>query len=377
MERPKGSLISYFSNIVKQNGGINLAQGIPGFPPPPQLLKILQQLSQKKDLHQYAPGIGNYQLLDLIRERYSAVHPLQENNLLIVQGATEGIFLTFFYLTTILAGSYSALSFEPVYESYPQLAHMFQVPFEYFDFEKDLSIDFHRLEKSIKSQQVKIVLLASPGNPLGKIWNRNEITSLLSLSEKYGFYVIFDAVYKDIYYNAPPFNPLELHCKQLFYIDSFSKTLSITGWRVGYIICDKDHMSLIRSLHDYTGLCAPSILQSAIAQYLSSNEYGQVYTNMIKTKCKKSFRFLTEKLRQLSFLVHEIDGGYFLWGRLPGEWKDAFVFADSLYKKQKLGVVPGENFSKTKINYIRLNVASELPIIEEAARRIGQFFRGM
>ncbi|MDQ1350786.1 MAG: Aminotransferase, partial [Acidobacteriota bacterium] len=246
MNRPEGSLISYFSNRVKKEGGINLAQGTPGFPPPSQLLAILKKIAGDRRLHQYAPGIGNYDLLELIRQKYSIADsppsppiPLSLDNLLVVQGATEGIFLTFFYLTTILERPYSALSFDPVYESYPLLAEMFQVPFEYMDYTEnagELSVDFLQLEKTIREKKVKIVFIASPGNPLGKIWNRDELTQLVSLSRAYDFYILFDAVYKDIYFAEPPFNPLTLNDEKLFYIDSFSKTFSITGWRVGYII---------------------------------------------------------------------------------------------------------------------------------------------
>lgn len=141
MKRPDGSLISYFSNRVKKEGGINLAQGTPGFPPPGELLQLLKINAEDKRLHQYAPGIGNFELLELVRQRFSStVTPIETDNLLVVQGATEGIFLTFFYLTTFLEPPFAALSFDPVYESYPQLAAMFRIPFEYFDFEENLEI---------------------------------------------------------------------------------------------------------------------------------------------------------------------------------------------------------------------------------------------
>jgi aspartate/methionine/tyrosine aminotransferase len=376
LERPEGSLISYFSDRVKREGGINLAQGTPGFPPPGELLRTLKTGAENEHLHQYPPGIGNFELLELIRGRFTPIAPIELDNLLIVQGATEGIFLTFFYLTTILGRRFSVLSFDPVYESYPKLAEMFGIPFEYVDFEGNLGVDFDKLEKIIREKNVKVVFIASPGNPLGKAWNRVEMSRMVELSNKYGFYILFDAVYKDIYFKEKPFNPLFFNDEKLFFIDSFSKMLSITGWRIGYIITGKGHMGKIRGMHDYTGLCAPSVLQTAIAQYLSGYDYGEKYTETVRTKCRQSYDYMKNELELLGFRVPVIDGGYFLWARMPERFKyvDAFEFAMSLFDKTGVSVVPGENFSNTRTDYIRMNVGMELAVVQEAVSRLKDFF---
>ncbi len=374
MTKPEGSLISYFSDRVKAEGGINLAQGTPGFAPPGELLRILELEAIKQKAHQYAPGIGNFELLEQIRLHFKTRCALEKDNLLIVQGATEGIFLTFFYLTTILQHPYSALSFDPVYESYPRLAGMFGVPFVFTDFDRRQGVDFSKLETIIKEKNVKIVFIASPGNPLGKAWNYDEMQEMVRLSREYGFYILFDAVYKDLYFDSEPFNPLCLQEPKLFYIDSFSKMLSITGWRIGYIIAERGHMGKIRAMHDYTGLCAPSLLQTAIARYLADNDYGQTYIPGIRNRCKQSFFFMKSELEKVGFTVMKSDGGYFLWAALPGEWDDAFQFSLSLFDKLKLAVVPGENFSLSKKNFIRINIAVELTLLQEAASRLKEFF---
>jgi aspartate/methionine/tyrosine aminotransferase len=161
MKKPLGSLISYFSSLTAKQGGINMAQGKPGFSPPPELLRLLREKSKIMPLHQYAPGNGHPGLLDLLASRYSEYSLLGDENLVIVQGATEGIFLTLFYLNTILPPPYSILSFDPVYESYPELARFLSKPFIYQDLEPDLSLNFKKLERSIKNKNVK-----SPGQNL-------------------------------------------------------------------------------------------------------------------------------------------------------------------------------------------------------------------
>lgn len=372
MEKPAGSFISYFSKLAKSTNGINLAQGKPGFSPPDELLTILEKkIHNDKMLHQYAPGIGDAHLLQLISELYSQ----QRDNLLILQGATEGLSLTFFYLTSILNGNYSILSFDPPYESYPELAKLYGIPFEYFDFNKDLSIDFDKLEHQIKRKNVKIIFIASPGNPLGRIWNENELEKLEKLSKKYNFYIIFDAVYKDIYFDLPYSSPLPFKNRNLFFVDSFSKMLSITGWRIGYLITHECHMKKIRAIHDYIGLSAPYLFQRAIAEYLDNYNFGKRYIISIREKCQKNYSFLKQGLSPFGFKIPEIQGGYFLWAKLPQEIVDGFQFAHDLHQKVNVAVVPGENFTPNKKNFIRLNFTTNLEILKKAVKQISMFFK--
>ena len=92
MIRPKGSLISFFSRKVTMGGGINLAQGKPGFAPPAELITILKEKAESAEHHQYAPGIGNFKLLDLLVKHHAGLVELTTDNFLILNGATEGIF---------------------------------------------------------------------------------------------------------------------------------------------------------------------------------------------------------------------------------------------------------------------------------------------
>ena len=359
--------------MVTKGGGINLAQGKPGVSPPKELLDILREKIDDQSLHQYAPGNGNFDLLELLAKRFSRYTPVDTNNLLIVQGATEGLSLSFLYLTKILKRPYSVLSFEPVYESYPKLPEIFDIPFIYFDLENNLDVDFAELENVIQDKNVKIIFIASPGNPLGKVWTAGEMAALVSLSKKYGFYIVFDAVYEDIYFDRVSYNPLSLNHDKLFYVNSFSKMLSITGWRIGYLITGKDHMVKIRDIHDYTGLSAAPLFQRAIFEYLERYDFGKAYIDSVRKQCKTSFVFMKQALEKLGFSVPQIHGGYFLWAKLPGAYKDGFDFALDLYNTVKVGVVPGENFSLTKRNYIRINIAQETGIIRDAANKIKNF----
>jgi methionine aminotransferase len=372
-EKPEGSLISFMSDKVKEYGGINLAQGLPGYAPPKELLAILRDYATDTAVHQYAPGNGDSQLLDLINAYYSRYFRFNREQFLIVNGATEAISIIFTYLWGIIPKPFSVLAFDPAYESYKNLPPIFNLKYISYESAGDTSVDFEKLEKTIVSENVKIVFVNSPGNPLGKIWKEEEVKKITELSGKLDFYIIFDGVYKDIYFDEPPYQPLELINRRVFYVNSFSKLLSITGWRVGYMIMHQNHVSRIKSIHDYIGLCTPHVLQKAIAKYLFKHNFGEGYAAEVRKKLRDSYNLLLPALLELGFKVPEIKGGYFIWSELPEKFPDGFEFAIDLYEKEKVAVIPGIHFSERGKHFVRFNIARPEEEINEAIVRLRRF----
>ncbi len=370
--KPNGSYISYFSNLVKQNGGINLAQGIPGFQPPAELRNTLKELVDS-NIHQYAPGLGNFRLLNQIYSYYSKFFCVDIDNFLVVQGATEAISLLYTYLTQKLDGDFSVLSFDPAYESYSQLPQIFDHPFVSYPLNSEFSIDFDDFKKAITEKNVKIVFLSSPGNPFGKTWSKDEVNHLVRLAEEMDFYIVFDAVYKDLYFDNEPYLPLQHNSPNVFYVNSFSKMLCITGWRIGYLYAHEQHRKAIRSIHDYIGLCAPSILQEALATYLEEYDFGSEFVEGFRNKVKANFNYLAPLLERLGFTIPPTNGGCFIWAKLPKGLNDGFDFASELYSKVGVATIPGEHFSKNYASWLRINIARPSEEIKKAAGLIEQF----
>jgi len=368
-KKPEGSYISFMSNKVKRYGGINLAQGLPGFAPPDELLNVLSKVSYK-NVHQYAPGNGNDELLDLLVDKYEK---FEKEDFLITNGATEAVSLLYTYLNNILDKPYSALAFEPVYESYKKLPEIFKDEFISFPLSESGFVDFQKLRDVCRNKNTKIIFLNTPGNPLGKIWKREEVLQLLKLAKELDIFVIADAVYQELYFSEKPYNPIEDFNDNLFYVNSFSKIFSITGWRIGYLIASNEHMPSIKSIHDYTGLCAPSVLQQALKDYIKEYNWGVYYIENLRNKLKASFSILKHALESLGFYIPKIEGGFFIWARLPESWGDGFQFAMELYEKERVAVIPGEHFSPSERNYIRFNIAREQEEIEDAIKRLNRF----
>ena len=363
------------SNKVKANGGINLAQGIPGFQPPKELIEHLIKVAPTK-IHQYAAGNGNNDLLDLLLKKYTPEYPFTKDDFLVLQGGTEALSLLYTYFNKTIKEPFSALAFNPVYESYKYLPGIFNSNFIAYSYQKDSTIDFENLQDVCIKQNVKVIFVSSPGNPYGRIWTKSEIDTLIELSNKYNIYIVLDAVYRELYFEQKPYIPLDQFNPNLFYTNSFSKILSITGWRIGYLIAHKKHMAQIKSIHDYTGLCASSVLQQALVNYLVNHDYGKTYISDLRNRLKESYFHLAKELSSVGFEIPETKGGYFVWAKLPSTHTDGFKFAIDLYDEQKVAVIPGEHFSDEASSYIRFNIARDKKEVEEGITRIKNFFRG-
>lgn len=374
-EKPTGSYISFMSNKVKSQGGINLAQGIPGFQPPRELLQYLSDIAFNP-IHQYAPGDGNNELLKLLVDKYAQYKLFREEDFLVTNGATEAVSLLYTYFNHILDKPYAALAFEPVYESYKKLPEIFGDEFIAFPYEADGKVDFDKLAKTCREQKVKVIFLNTPGNPFGKIWSGEEIDALDQLAVREDIFIVVDGVYQELYYDESPYHPIRNFSDQMFYVNSFSKIFSITGWRIGYMIAPRNHMATIKSIHDYTGLCVPSVLQEAIVRYIKQHNWGKGYIESLRNKLKAGLKLVKPGLEELGFHIPDIGGGFFIWAALPEGLQDGFRFTIDLYDQQKVAVIPGEHFSERHTHYIRLNIAREKEELSEALKRIQKFVAG-
>ncbi len=245
------SWISYFSNLVKQYGGINLAQGIPGFQPPVELMKSLQENAIKAH-HQYAPGLGNLELRKHIDEAYKDKIS-SDFKYMMTNGATEAIQLLYLYLNESVENLKTA-AFSPTYESYIHLPKIYGNDF------KSLSVNSHDLCQDIKNffneYQPKLFFVNTPGNPYGRCLNKEEFDCLIATAEQNNCYLIIDAVYNEFYFQeTAPYYPFENFGSNVFYVNSFSKQFSITGWRTGYFFAHQSHFRLMLSVSFTSSHC--------------------------------------------------------------------------------------------------------------------------
>jgi aspartate/methionine/tyrosine aminotransferase len=352
----KGSLISYFSNLIKKFGGINLAQGIPGFNPPSELINSLER-TIKIGNHQYAPGIGNLKLVSYLENFYAT--SINNNKVLVTNGATEAISLIYNYLMSInQIDEFNVAAFSPAYESYIHLPKIFRHKFFTFSTDDEKYFDEKEFENFFVSNRIKLLFVASPGNPYGKVMPADKLDFLIKLAEKRNAFIILDSVYNDLYFGElkPNITNTALNSRNLFYVNSFSKKFSITGWRIGYMIMHESHFEKMSYTHDYIGLCAPAPLQAALADFVGTQEADK-YVNDTRILISKNYFDAVNTLSENNFYCPKCDGGYFVWCRLPDRFNDSLKFGLELYDKTKTAIIPGVHFGEEWRKFIRINVA--------------------
>lgn len=366
----KGSLISFFSNKVKLNGGTNLAQGIPGLKPPQKLLEIFAD-TLKEDIHQYAPGVGNKMLLDKIYAKHSETN--NTTKIFITNGATEAVALIYSYLHNRYKDELNAMSFSPAYESYIHLPQIYGNKFFTYKTNAEEYFDNNDFKNFFVENKIKVVFLASPGNPYGKTMSKEKMNFLIDLCEANDAYIIIDAVYSELYFNnEKPYYPTDRISKNVFYTNSFSKKFSITGWRIGYFLFHESHFEQISYIHDYTGLSSPAPQQQAIAKFLETED-SKTYVTDLRAKIIENLNIANDALKSAGFYCPSNDGGYFVWAKLPNEKIDGLAFGLDLYDNTRTAVIPGAHFGKEWSNYIRINIARETPELVTGVNNIIKF----
>ncbi len=367
------SWISYFSNLVKEHGGINLAQGIPGFSPPSDLLGILKKTASE-NIHQYAPGLGNHKLRNHIFDMYKTKINKDKTSLMVCNGATEAIHLL--YMSFHKPGKFlKAAAFAPVYESYLHLPRIYGDMFQSIEMDNNDWEMNRRLETFFETYRPDVFFVNSPGNPYGFVLDKNVFDKLIDLSVNYGCEVIIDAVYDRLCFDGESYYPFDKLYPNLFYVNSFSKLYSITGWRIGYFFCNHSRFDKILDIHDYTGLSSPSVLQESLARFMDESPQSNSYVKQTKQKLSENYKTGITMLTNAGFEVPETGGGYFIWAKLPEGIPDGIDFAKKLYDICKTAVIPGEHFGTDYKKYIRINIARHSTELKKGLEYICRFCR--
>lgn len=366
-----GSMISYFSNMIKLKGGINLAQGIPGFRPPEKLLEVFADVITRTNIHQYAPGCGNHLLLQQLDKKYA--QRSDTTKIFVTSGATEAVSLIYTYLQSIHGKDFTAMSFSPTYESYSNLPRIFGNRFRTYRTDPECYFDNEEFRRFFIDSKTNLIFIASPGNPYGKTISKEKLDFLIDLCEEFGSYLIIDSVYSELYFNGErPYYPIGRISPNVFYVNSFSKKYSITGWRIGYFLFHEKHFPQISFIHDYIGLSSAAPQQQAIAEFLDLPE-SETCIRTLRNTIVENYSFTNARLASAGFDCPKNDGGYFVWARLPEKWDDSLRFSLALYENTQTGVIPGVHFGEEWNHYIRINIAQPKEVLTQGIDNLIRF----
>jgi aspartate/methionine/tyrosine aminotransferase len=274
------SVIREMTRLALQHGAINLSQGFPDFAAP-EALKQAAADAIFADVNQYAITWGARNFRDAIAEktkRHLGIDVDPEREITVCCGSTEGMIDV---LLAVINPGDEVIVFEPFYENYGPDAIISGATPRYVQLRApDWSFDEAELEAAFNNK-TKAIIVNTPNNPTGKIFTRAELETIARLCMKWDVLAITDEIYEHIIYDgATHISPVTLDGmrERTIVVNGMSKTYSVTGWRVGYIIAPENINGAIRKMHDFMTVGAPAPLQEAgtVALRLPDSYYGEL-----------------------------------------------------------------------------------------------------
>ncbi len=359
-------------------GSINLSQGFPDFNPPQVLLDALAEMAKGGPQHQYSVTFGSEDLRRCIAEKYALRfgRPIDpETEVVITCGSTEAMMAA---MMTVCDPGDKVIVFSPFYENYGADAILsgadpIYVPLVPPSFQFDPKV----LEDAFQ-QRPKAIVVCNPSNPCGKVFTREELSYILSLAETYDAFVITDEVYEHIVF-APnvhvPAASLPGGDRRVITCNSLSKTFSITGWRLGFLIAPAEVAENVKKVHDFLTVGAPAPLQEAVcAGFRLGQDY---YDGLTETYTRKRDLFckgldaigLKHTVPQGSYFIL-VDISDFLATEKFAGWTD-LQFCEWMVGEVGVAAVPGSSFFREPVGHlIRLHFARSEESLQEALRRL-------
>ena len=371
------SVIRRMTRISDEYGAINLSQGFPDFDPPKPILDALAKAAYEGP-HQYSVTFGAPNLRRAIAEKFRkssgmAVDP--NTQVTVTCGSTEAMMCA---MMTICNPGDKVLVFSPFYENYGADAILsgaepIYVPLVPPEYDFDLGI----IERGF-AEGAKALVICNPSNPCGKVFSREELSAIAELAVKYDAWVVTDEVYEHMVY-APAEHvymaTLPGMAERTITCNSLSKTYSITGWRLGYIIAPEDVTEAAKKVHDFLTVGAPAPLQEAAVTGLEFDESYYKELNALYTKKRDHFIAgldrigLKHNVPQGTYFVMIDISDFLAMPRFNG-WTD-LEFCEWMIKEIGVAAVPGSSFFKEPVNHlIRLHFAREQASIDEALSRL-------
>jgi len=374
------SVIRRMTRISDEVGAINLSQGFPDFPPPKAITDRLREVADEGP-HQYSITFGAENFRQALARKMSQAYGREidpGSEVLVTCGGTEAMMSA---MMTVCNPGDKVVVFSPFYENYGADAILsgadpIFVPLvpPTFDFDRAA------LEEAFK-QHPKAIIVCNPSNPCGKVFTKEELLFIGGLCREYVAYMITDEVYEHIVF-APHVHvyagSLPEIADRVILCSSLSKTYSITGWRLGYLIGPADVIEAAKKVHDFLTVGAAAPLQEAAVVGL---EFPQSYYDDLTALYTKKRDFFLKGLDEIG-LKHTVpQGSYFVMVDISEfqqkgmrfHGKTDMEFCEWMIRNVGVAAVPGSSFFREPVNHlIRLHFARSEETLREALDRLAK-----
>ncbi|HEX5038903.1 MAG TPA: aminotransferase class I/II-fold pyridoxal phosphate-dependent enzyme [Candidatus Limnocylindria bacterium] len=369
------SVIREMTRLAMAHGAVNLAQGFPDFAAPAEL-KEAAKAAIDADINQYAITWGARDFREAIAAKTARHYPDwpvdPETDLTVTCGATEGMIAA---MLAVLDPGDEVVVFEPFYENYgPDAILSGAVPRYVTLREPDWTFDPDELRAAF-GPKTRGLVLNSPHNPTGKVFDRSELELIAGLCREHDVVVFTDDIYEHIVYAGEhiPMATLSGMRERTVAVNSLSKTYSVTGWRVGWIIAPPHLTAGIRKVHDFLTVGAAAPLQAAGVVAMNMPD---AYYERLAAEYRGRRDRLLGALEKTGLRTYPPDGAYYVMTDVTALTdEDDVTFARRLTEDPGIATVPGSSFySRPELGRTKIRFAfpKRPETLDEAAERLAR-----
>ena len=367
------SVIREMTRVANAHDALNLAQGFPDFPAP-DALKEAAVRAIREDVNQYAITWGATKLRAAIgtfmqERRGVAIEP--DEQVTVVCGGTEGMIAA---MMGILDPGDEVLIPEPFYENYGPDGILSGAAPVFVPLGEGFRLDVEILRAAL-TPATRAVVLNTPHNPTGRVFDEAEMDALCTFVQEHDLLLFTDEIYEEILYTGPHQCPLLRPgmAERTVVISGASKTYSITGWRIGWVISPPELTSGVRKVHDFLTVGAAAPLQEAVAEALL---WEDSYYEAMRQEYRLRRDRMVVDLRAAGFACEVPEGAYYIMAdcrelQQPGE--NDVDFAMRLVREAGVATVPGSSFyqdPKDGMHLTRFCYAKKMGTLEAAGQRL-------
>lgn len=338
------SVIRDMTRLCIRYNGVNLAQGFPDFPAP-TVIKEAAKAAIDADINQYAITWGSATFRNAISgkvEKYLGLKYDPETEITVTCGSTEAMIAS---MLAVVNPGEEVVVFEPFYENYGPDAILCGARPKYVPLAPpDWNFDKAEMEKAF-NENTRALILNTPHNPTGKVFSKEELAFLAGLCTKWDAVVITDEIYEHILYDGARhfcIASLPDMRERTIVINGLSKTYSVTGWRIGYVLTSRELTSAVRKVHDFLTVGAAAPLQEAgvVAMGFPESYYRELAAGYAARR-----DMLMEALTQAGFYAFRPQGAYYIMTDISAfGFRDDVTFCRFLVEKIGVAAVPGSSF---------------------------------
>lgn len=372
--KPSG-IRKYFSIAEEMEDVISLGVGEPDFLTPWHIRKTgIDTLENGKT--RYTANAGLIELRQEISNFYKAKYDVEydaKSEVLVTVGGSEGIDMC---IRSMISPGDEVLVVEPSFVCYKPIVEMcggIAVPLETKN-ENNFRLTAEELEAGI-TDKTKMLVLPFPNNPTGAVMRRADLEAIAEVIEKHNIFVLSDEIYSALTYgdeehvSIASIGAMRERC---VVINGFSKTYSMTGWRLGYALGPKPVIEQMTKLHQFAIMSAPTNSQYAAIEALRN---GDKDIEKMRDDYDMRRRYTVNAFREIGLDCFEPEGAFYIFPCIKSTGLSSDEFCERLIMTKHVAVIPGNAFGECGEGFIRVSYCYSIDNIKEAVTRIGEFIK--